>query len=267
MKRISRAGLLLAFVALAVPLPAHAQCGIPGQYQAADGTCQCPPGYYHDRSTVACEQIECPAGAGRTYTLECACPEGTVPEYTGMTTETGLPYNLITACVPPGESGAEGAGVVETILFPSAVFVSPRDRMRDGWDSMTRGRGVERLAGAASLAGLLAEAGLSVVTLGGLATAAATRVSGMWAGRQAGAAATRAAGHLASRAAAAEMGQIASQTQGPLRELVRLMGQAGIPVSPDNVLRLINEARGAQGLAPWGRSNLAIIRRGIGLVR
>ncbi len=105
------------------------------------------------------------------------------------------------------------------------------------------------------------------MTLGGLATAAATRVGGMWAGRQAAAAATRAAGHLASRAAAAEMGQIASQTRGPLQELVRHMGQAGIPVSPDNVLRLINEARGAQGLAPWGRSNLAIIRRGIGLVR
>jgi subtilisin family serine protease len=33
----------------------------------------CAPGYYFSRETIACEQIECPAGVGRTYTLECKC--------------------------------------------------------------------------------------------------------------------------------------------------------------------------------------------------
>ena len=89
MKRILLAGLFGSLFLLVLPTPAAAQCGIPGQYLAADGTCQCPEGYYHDRSTVACEQVECPEGAGRTYTLECACPEGTVAETTPLTTETG----------------------------------------------------------------------------------------------------------------------------------------------------------------------------------
>lgn len=273
MKHWIHGGMLAGFLILLIPTaPASAQCGIPGQYEAADGTCQCPPGTYHDRGTVACEQTECPAGAGRTYTMECACPEGTVALTTEMTTETGVVYNLVTACGDPSDvQDSSTAGMVgdavTTILFPSSIFVSPRDRMRDGWDNLRNGSGLERLAGAASLVGLAAEAGLSVVTLAGLATAAATRATAWWAGRQAAGAATRAAGTLAARAGTAEVGQIVAQTRGPMLELIRRMKQAGIPVTPENILRLVNESRAAQGLAPWGKSSLEIIRRGIGLVK
>jgi hypothetical protein len=33
----------------------------------------CIEGFYCSRETIACEQIECPPNAGRTYTLECCC--------------------------------------------------------------------------------------------------------------------------------------------------------------------------------------------------
>lgn len=33
----------------------------------------CIEGFYCSRETIACEQIECPPSAGRTYTLECCC--------------------------------------------------------------------------------------------------------------------------------------------------------------------------------------------------
>jgi hypothetical protein len=265
--------MLAGFLFLLLPnAPALAQCGIPGQYEAADGTCQCPPGTYHDRGTVACEQEVCPPEAGRTYTMECKCPDGLVAEQAEMSTDTGFTYNLVTACVPPGSVGEEAeAGLLgdaaTTILFPSSIFVSPGQRWRDGVDGLRNGSGLERVAGAASLVGLAAEAGLAVVSLGGLATLAAGRVSAWWAGRQAAAAATRAAGSLAARAGTAEVGSIVAHTRGPMLELIGRMKQAGIPITPDNVLRLINEARAAQGLAPWGRSNLEIIRRGIGMVR
>ncbi len=273
MKTVLRAGVLAGFVLLLLPsVPASAQCGIPGEYEAADGTCQCPPGTYHDRGTVACEQTECPAGAGRTYTMECACPEGTVALYTEMTTETGVVYNLVTACGDPAEAQRPStAGLVgdavTTILFPSSIFVSPMDRLRDGWDNLRNGSGLEQLAGAASLVGLVAEAGLAAASMAGLATLAAGKATAWWAGRQAAGAATRAAGRLSARAGAAEVGQIVAQTRGPMLELIGRMKQAKIPVTPDTVLRLVNEARAAQGLAPWGKSSLEIIRRGIGLAK
>jgi len=269
MKRILLAGLFGSLVLLVLPTPVAAQCGIPGQYLAADGTCQCPEGYYHDRGTVACEQIECPQGAGRTYTLECACPEGTVPETTQMTTETGLGYTLISACVPPGSSTAGlGEGVVNSFL-PSTWFGLPSvgQRWRDGWDSMTNGTGVERLVGAVSLVGMPAEAIAWLGLTGIAATWATGKAAGLWAARQAAGAARAAAGALAARAGAAEMGQIASVSRAPLLSLIQKMKQAGIAINPDNILRLINEARLAQGLAPWGRSSLEIIRRGVGLLK
>lgn len=53
-----------------------AGCGVGGYpYPEAEGNC--PQGFYFSRDTIACEQITCPAEAGRTYTLECKCPEGT----------------------------------------------------------------------------------------------------------------------------------------------------------------------------------------------
>lgn len=53
---------------------------------------QCSAGFYFSRETIACEQIACPAGVGRNYTLECKCPEGTSSVYA-----CGL--GLVVACV------------------------------------------------------------------------------------------------------------------------------------------------------------------------
>jgi hypothetical protein len=66
---------------------------------------ECPPGMEWSRQTVACEQTVCPPEAGRTYTLECKCPEGTTAEYEELTDpSTGNPYNLVQACVLPSEN-------------------------------------------------------------------------------------------------------------------------------------------------------------------
>lgn len=48
----------------------------------------CAPGFYFSRETIACEQIQCPDGIGRTYTLECKCE--------------GEGYQAIYACDTPG---------------------------------------------------------------------------------------------------------------------------------------------------------------------
>jgi len=53
----------------------------------------CAPGFYFSRETIACEQITCPEGVGRTYTLECKCPEGTSAVHA-----CGSGY--VVACVP-----------------------------------------------------------------------------------------------------------------------------------------------------------------------
>ncbi len=45
--------------------PDGASCGA-----SLDG---CIQGFYCSRETIACEQETCPAGSGRTYTLECCC--------------------------------------------------------------------------------------------------------------------------------------------------------------------------------------------------
>ena len=46
-------------------------------YDVVTGPCGgpggCIEGFYCSTQTIACEQIECPEGAGRTYTLECCC--------------------------------------------------------------------------------------------------------------------------------------------------------------------------------------------------
>lgn len=52
---------------------------------AAEGNC--PAGFYFSRETIACEQIQCPDGVGRTYTLECKCES---------------PHTAIYACDKPG---------------------------------------------------------------------------------------------------------------------------------------------------------------------
>lgn len=36
---------------------------------------KCPKGFQWSRDTVGCEQADCPAGAGRTYGLDCSCGE------------------------------------------------------------------------------------------------------------------------------------------------------------------------------------------------
>lgn len=49
-----------------------AGCGVSGfSFPPAEG--DCAPGYYFSRETIACEQIQCPDGVGRNYTLECKC--------------------------------------------------------------------------------------------------------------------------------------------------------------------------------------------------
>ena len=64
---------------------------------------KCGPGFQWSRDTVACEQDECPAGAGRTYTLECSCWQ---PEWGGEPKKTcydpARPGYAI-ACVGPDD--------------------------------------------------------------------------------------------------------------------------------------------------------------------
>ena len=70
---------------------------------------ECPPGMEWSRETVACEQTVCPPEAGRTYTLECKCPEGTTAEYEELTDPaTGNSYNLVAACVLPSDNVPAG---------------------------------------------------------------------------------------------------------------------------------------------------------------
>jgi hypothetical protein len=65
---------------------------------------ECPPGKEWSRQTAACEQVDCPPDAGRTDTLECKCPEGTIEQFEEFTDpSTGNSYNLVRACVLPSE--------------------------------------------------------------------------------------------------------------------------------------------------------------------
>jgi hypothetical protein len=248
---------------------ALAQCGIPGQYLAADGTCKCPEGTYHDRGTVACEQTTCPPEAGRTYTMECSCPAGTVGQVGNYTTETGHPYTLVEACVAPGSGDtAQGGGlggVLDTIL-PSSLILPASQRIRDGYDSMVNGSGLERLAGAASLVGVAAEAGLVVVSVVGAVRGVSGVLAARAAARAAGAAVTQTAGRLVARIGSAELPQIVGQTRPLLQTLLRQMKAAGMKATRENLLAVMNQARAAAGLPPWGMSSLEIVLKGIGLV-
>ncbi|MBI5159638.1 transglutaminase domain-containing protein [Candidatus Micrarchaeota archaeon] len=60
---------------------------------------QCPPGFQWSRGTVACEQANCPAGAGRTYTYECSC---WVSEWGGNPKVTCYENGLAVKCLPGG---------------------------------------------------------------------------------------------------------------------------------------------------------------------
>lgn len=264
---VAFAFLLGVFAGVSV---AQAQCGIPGQYMGADGNCVCPEGTYHDRSTVACEQTTCPPEAGRTYTLECACPEGTVAQFGEYTTETGVGYTLVEACGAPDSGGvSQGGGLIGGILntiLPSSIFFPAGERFNDGYDSMVNGSGLERLAGAASLIGLAAEAGLAVVTLTGAARAAAGAIAARTAARAAAATMAQTAAKVVSRIGAAELPQIVNQTRPLLRTLLQQMKQAGTAINRQNILNVINQARQAQGLPAWGMSNMEILLKGIGMI-
>jgi hypothetical protein len=184
-------------------------------------------------------------------------------EVGSYTTETGVGYTLVDACVAPG-SGM-GEGIVNTLL-PSSLLVPAGQRMRDGYDSMVNGSGFERVLGAASLIGLVAEAGLVVVTLGGAATAAAGAIATRMAARKAGAALIQTAGQVVSRIGAAELPQIVNQTRPLLRTLFQQMKAAGTPLTRQNILNVLNHARQAQGLPSWGLANIAILLKGIGMI-
>ncbi|OGY84927.1 MAG: hypothetical protein A3F54_04240 [Candidatus Kerfeldbacteria bacterium RIFCSPHIGHO2_12_FULL_48_17] len=56
-------------------------CAIGGYPDLPPAEGDCPEGFYFSRETIACEQKTCPEGVGRTYTLECKCPEGTSALY------------------------------------------------------------------------------------------------------------------------------------------------------------------------------------------
>lgn len=62
-------------------------CAVSG-FNVPPGEGDCGSGFYFSRETIACEQIECPSGVGRTYTLECKCE--------------GAGYKAIYACDTPG---------------------------------------------------------------------------------------------------------------------------------------------------------------------
>lgn len=74
----------------------RAGCGV-GGYPYPEGEGDCPQGFYFSRETIACEQITCPAEAGRTYTLECKCPENTKTIYACDIT------GYVVACVASGQ--------------------------------------------------------------------------------------------------------------------------------------------------------------------
>lgn len=260
-------GLAMSFWVLAKPIDrVYAQCGIPGQYEDANGECKCPAGTYHSRETVACEQETCPEGAGRTYTLECACGEDLEAEITEYTTETGHPYSLVTACVAPKSIWQRIAGW----LLPS------RERFAQGWDALTHSGGadiIERTAGAVSLAGAAAEVvlvltGVTALTRGAV-KAVGARLVGRTAVKAAGKMATGAAEELVIKMGAGELPQITYQTRNALAKLISQMKQAGMLVNKRNILDLINQARQARGLpADFTMSSLEnileILHKGLG---
>lgn len=76
---------------------------------SASAQFECPPGMEWSRQTAACEQVDCPAEAGRTDTLECKCPQGTTAQGEDMTDPaTGKSYSLVVACVLPSEQVPDG---------------------------------------------------------------------------------------------------------------------------------------------------------------
>lgn len=61
---------------------------------------KCGPGFQWSRDTASCKQADCPAGAGRTYTLDCSCGEAWNKPFTTCY-DKNTP-GLATSCVPAG---------------------------------------------------------------------------------------------------------------------------------------------------------------------
>jgi hypothetical protein len=84
-----------SLVVLALAAGATARAEVPMHNPDLD--VNCTPGYQWSRDTVACEQANCPAGAGRTYTLECNCGEAWgKPTVTCRDPKTGLATHCVT---------------------------------------------------------------------------------------------------------------------------------------------------------------------------
>ena len=63
---------------------------------------KCTIGFGWSRGTVACEQVNCPPGSGRTYTYECNCGEAWNQPFTTCYDPDGT--GLATHCIPRGQS-------------------------------------------------------------------------------------------------------------------------------------------------------------------
>jgi hypothetical protein len=210
------------------------------------GQYDCPPGMEWSRETVACEQTICPPEAGRTYTLECKCPEGTVAQSDELTDPaTGNVYHLVAACVLPSENlqsieNTDGGGE-ETLAEPDGETdcksvsgaCEENDNSSSWWSRQRTGvrialvaGGLTILVGGAIAAGLITWAGVSAVagaTAASLssvtpfaaefvtawATKKAMKVFAQRLARQTGKYLTKKIGH---RASAAEVRQLMLQT-------------------------------------------------------
>ena len=237
------------------------------------GQYDCPPGMEWSRETVACEQTTCPPEAGRTYTLECKCPEGTTAQYEELTDPaTGNAYHLVAACVLPSENlpadeNTDG-GSEEIIAEPngetdckSASGACGENGSSSSWWSRQRtgvkiaivAGGLTILVGGAIAAGLITWAGVSVVAG---ATAASLSSVAPFAAEFVTAWATRKAMKVFAQRLARQAGKYLTKKLGyraTATEVRQLM------------LQTINQELRKRGLGEWSAAQFDTFIQGIDL--
>lgn len=226
-----RSILSLAIAALAILV------SLPLLVAGAQGTC--PPGFYWSRETVACEQEECPEGVGRTYTLECKCPEGTTGEYEErIDPATGNPYSIMTACVEPRAGGIIGWWNRQSGVVRIAVVA--------GGAAILLGGAIA--AGLVTWAGVTAIAGATAASVASVAPFAAEFVTA-WAGRKAMRQFAQRLARQAGKYLARRLGRRASEAE--MKELM---------------LQMINRELVKRGLGAWTMPQMEALLWGIDLL-
>ena len=199
----------------------------------------CPPGFYWSRETVACEQEQCPPGAGRTYTLECQCPEGLVGQYETRTDPaTGNSYSIMTACVQPGGGGILGWWNRQSTTVRVAVVAGAAVVLVGGAIA----------AGLITWAGVTALAGAAAATLSSVTPFAAEFVTA-WATRKAMKTFAQRLALQTGKYLAKKLGRRATAAE--LKELM---------------LQLLNQELAKRGLAAWTMPQLETLLWGINLI-